>query len=75
MKFDPRAMEALLRLDDRSLWEKIGAIAAASGISLSKNPPTHEELERLREMMRGGGGGNVAEAMATIARYRTERGR
>ncbi len=75
MKFDPRAMEALLSLDDRALWEKIRAIAGASSISLSETPPPHEELERLRSMMRGNGGGNVAEAMATIARYRAEKKR
>ncbi len=73
MKFDPRAMEALLALDDRALWEKIRSIAAASGITLTATVPPHEDLEKLRAMMRGSGQGNVGDALATLSRYRARR--
>ena len=73
MKFDPRAMEALLALDDRALWEKIRGIAAASGIPLTDTVPPHADLEKLRDMMRGSGQGNVAEALSTLSRYRVRK--
>ncbi len=70
MKFDPQTMGSLLALDDAALWKKIGAIAAAAGITLSEAPPPPAEMQRLREMMRGAGQADVASAFSTLARYR-----
>ena len=70
MKFDPQTMGALLALDDAALWQRIGAIAAAAGVTLSAAPPPPAEMQRLREMMRGAGQADVASALATLARYR-----
>lgn len=70
MKFDPKAMQALLSLDDAALWEKIRAIAASGGVSLSATPPPPAEMQKLRALMSGAGQADVAAAMGTIARYR-----
>ena len=70
MKFDPQMMQALLALDDAALWQKIGAIAAAAGVTLSASPPPPAEMQKLREMMRGAGQADVACALSTLSRYR-----
>ena len=70
MKFDPQMMGALLALDDAALWQKIGTIAAAAGVTLSASPPPPAEMQKLREMMRGAGQADVASALSTLARYR-----
>ena len=70
MNFDPNAMKRLISLDDASLWGEICRIAAGAGITLAKNPPPHEEMEKLRQMMSGCGQADVATAMQTLARYR-----
>ena len=75
MKFDAKAMEALLALDDSALWMQIRRIAATAGLTLSETPPPHTDLERLRGMMRGAGEGDVGEAMRTLARFRVGGGR
>ena len=74
MKFDPNAMAALLSLDDASLWEKITAIAAGSGVTLSRTTPPPEEMKKLRALMGGAGQADVANAMATLARYKRGNG-
>ena len=48
-------------------------IAAASGIPLTDTVPPHADLEKLRDMMRGSGQGNVAEALSTLSRYRVRK--
>ena len=75
MKFDAAAMDALLSLDDASLWRQIRTVAGSAGLVLSETPPPHEELERLRGMMRGAGQADLAEAMRTIARFRAGGGK
>ena len=70
MKFDPQMMQALLALDDAALWQKIGAIAAAAGVTLSASPPPPAEMQKLREMMRGAGQADVASALSTLSRDR-----
>ena len=74
MKFDPNAMAALLSLDDASLWEKITSIAAGSGVTLSRTTPPPEEMKKLRALMGGAGQADVANAMATLARYKRGNG-
>ena len=69
MKFDKKAMDDLLALDDAALWSRICGIAAASGIALSPTPPPSGELDRLRQMMRGCGPADIVAAMGTLSRY------
>lgn len=75
MRFDANAMAALLALDDAALWAQIRTIAGSAGLALSETPPSHEELERLRAMMRGAGQADMAEAMRTVARFRAGGGK
>lgn len=70
MKFDGRAMQALLALDDSALWAKIRAIAAASGITLASTPPPAAELAKIRAALGGCSQADVAGALDTIARFR-----
>ena len=73
MKFDPRAMQALLALDDDALWAKIRSVAAASGITLSSNTPPAAELKKLRAALGGCGQADIAGALETIARFREKK--
>ncbi len=73
MKFDPKAMDALLSLDDAALWSRICGIAATGGVSLSQTPPPAAEMQKLRALMSGAGQADVASAMQTIARYKQGR--
>ena len=70
MKFDPRAMQALLLLDDDALWAKIRGVAAASGITLTSTTPPAAELAKLRTALGGCGQADIASALETIARFK-----
>lgn len=70
MRFNPQAMQALLALDDRSLWSKIRGIAAGAGINLSENPPPPAEMLQIRAALGGCGQGDVQAALDTIGRFR-----
>lgn len=70
MKFDPKAMQALLSLDDDALWAKIRALAAASGVALASEVPPAADLKKLRAVLGGCGQTELNEALETIARFR-----
>lgn len=74
MKLDANALAALLALDDTALWAQIRRLAGTAGLSLPEATPPHDELERLRGMMRGAGEGDVASAMQLLARLRNTGG-
>ena len=70
MKFDPKAMQSLLALDDEALWAKICTVASASGIQLARSTPPASEIAKIRAALGGCSQADVAGALDTIARFR-----
>lgn len=70
MEFDQNAMNALLALDDKALWEKIRSLAEKNGIPLPPGEPPAAELSRLRTVLAGKGAKDVAAAAELINRLK-----
>ena len=63
----------LSKMNDRELWEQIRIIAKGHGISLPDKAPTHEELEKVRGLISGGGRISIADAYKIMNQYKKER--
>ena len=72
MKFDKTRLMELAALPDEKLWEEIVRIAGTFGYSLPNQTPPHEELEKMRSMVRSDKI-NVTEAMRMVNRYKKAR--
>ena len=72
MKFDKTRLMELAALPDEKLWEEIMRIAGTFGYSLPNQTPPHEELEKMRSMVRSDKI-NVTEAMRMVNRYKKAR--
>ena len=70
MSFDQNTLNELLRRSDEELWQMVLTIAALRGISLPKNPPPHEDFQKLRTALGSAGGTNVSDALEIIEKYR-----
>lgn len=70
MSFDQNALNELLRRSDEELWQMVLTIAALRGISLPKNPPPHEDFQKLRAALGSANGTNVSDALEIIEKYR-----
>ncbi len=69
MNFSREELLALAALPDEELWCKVKEIAAAFGISLPRETPSHAELEKLRQIATGGKI-SMPEAMYLINKYK-----
>lgn len=70
MSFDQNALNELLHRSDEELWQMVLTIAALRGISLPKNPPPHEDFQKLRAALGSASGTNVSDALEIIEKYR-----
>ncbi len=52
MRFDKRQLEALAALPDDELWREVVKIASSYGYSLPTTTPSHENLEKMRSVVR-----------------------
>ena len=68
-------LRALAALPDAELWAQARQMAAAYGFSLNAEPPSHEELERLRGMVYAGERIRLSDAAKLIDRYRDKGGK
>ena len=73
MKFSQEKLDALSKMNDRELWEQIRIIAKGYGINLPDKTPTHEELEKVRGLISGGGKINISDAYKIMNQYRKEK--
>lgn len=73
MKFSQEKLDMLAKLNDRELWEQIRVIAKGYGINLPDKAPTHEELEKVRGIMRSGEKISISDAYKIINQYKKER--
>lgn len=69
MRFNKSQLEALAALPDDRLWDEVIKIASGFGYSLPKNPPSHEELEKMRDIVRGDKI-NPSEALRLVNQYK-----
>ena len=69
MNFDQNTLNALLALDDRTLWQTIRGIAAGRNISLPEGPMTDGDMQRLRGVLSGASQLDANEAARIISEY------
>ena len=68
--FDKSELSRLASLDDRALWESIRSIASQHGYELSDRNASHEDLEKVRSILRGSEKINMREAARLINTYK-----
>ena len=74
MRIDMEKLRALIALPDAELWAQARKMAAEYGFPLAERVPPHEELERLRNMVREGERIRLTDAAKIINQYRERRG-
>lgn len=70
MRIDKEKLSRLAALPDDELWGQVVSIAASHGLKLSDKRPSHEELEKLRQMVSGGTNLSMAQAMRIVKDYK-----
>ena len=66
-------MDELARMNDKELWTQIQVIAKGYGINLPDKTPSHEELQKVRGLISGGGKVSLSDAYKIINQYKKER--
>ena len=69
MKFNKEQLDALIALPDDMLWGEIVKMAKGYGFTMPEKTPSHAELEKLRDTVRGTKI-NTAEALRLLNNYR-----
>lgn len=69
MRFDRNKLEAMAALPDDKLWAQIVEIARGYGFKLPDQTPSHEEMQKLREMALGSKI-NMTDAMKLLNQYK-----
>ena len=73
MRFDKSQLEAIAALPDDKLWATVVGLAKGYGFNLPEKTPPHEDIERMREAVRGDKI-NVGEAMRLLNTYKKGKG-
>lgn len=69
MNFDQNTLNALLALDDRTLWQTVRQIAASHNIALPESALPKGDMDRLRSAMSGASAADLNDAMRIINEY------
>lgn len=69
MRFDRSKLEEMAAQPDDKLWAQIVQIAGSYGFKLPDKTPSHEEMQKLREMALGSKI-NMADAMRLVNQYK-----
>ena len=69
MKINKEQLEAMAALPDDVLWAEIVAIAAGYGVTLPRETPRHNDLEKLRGAVTGSKL-NMSDALRVLNSYR-----
>ena len=69
MRLDRSKLEEMAALPDDQLWAQIVKIAGGYGFKLPEKTPTHEEMQKLREMALGSKI-NMTDAMKLLNQYK-----
>ena len=71
MRINKEQLDALVRLPDDELWQKIRSMAGGYGVTLPSATPSHSEMMQLRSAVNGNKI-NLSEAMRLLNNYRKE---
>lgn len=71
MRIDKDKLNELVELSDDELWKKVVEIGSTHGFTLPTKTPAHEELEKLRGIVRDGSRMNMVSAMKLLNKYRS----
>ena len=69
MKIDKSKLEALAALPDDELWIEAGKLAASYGFNLPKQTPSHEDMQKLRDLALGSKI-NMSDAVRLLNNYK-----
>ena len=70
MKLDREKLNAMVALPDDELWKSIVEIGKSHGFTLPNKTPTHDEMEKLRDLARDGARLNLANAIKILNKYK-----
>ena len=70
MKLDREKLLGLASLPDAELWRTVVMIGKGHGFTLPDKAPPHEELEKLREIIKDGSKINVMSAFKLLNKYK-----
>ena len=70
MRLDREKLLEMVALPDAELWKKIVEIGRGHVFTLPYKAPPHEELEKLRGIVKDGSKMNVASAMKLMSKYK-----
>lgn len=73
MKLNKEELRKLADLEDGAMWQGICRVAKNNGYNLIANQPKHEELEKIRGILRGDIKINVLDAMRLLNTYKEKR--
>ncbi len=73
MKINKDELKKLAELPDSQMWQGICAVAKSNGYNLTPKQPTHAELEKMREILRGNVKIGMLDAMRLIKTYKEGR--
>ena len=71
MRFDRSKLEEMAALPDDKLWMQIVQIAGTYGFKLPEKTPSHEEMQKLREMALGSKI-SMTDAMRLLNQYKSK---
>ena len=75
MKINNEKLARLADLNDKELWESMLGIAGNHGQKISAPMPPHEDMERIRRILRGEERISLGEAMKLISSYKKKGGK
>ncbi len=73
MKLNKDELKRIAELPDSAMWQAICTVAKNNGYNLTASQPKHEELEKMREILRGNVKISMLEAMRILNSYKERR--
>ena len=73
MKLNKEKMAKYAALDDKALWCEICAVAEGHGYKFNTAEPSHEDMERIRAILRGEVKFSMAEALKLLNSYKSKK--
>ena len=70
MKINTEKLAKFADLGDEELWQSMLAIASAHGQKINAPMPPHEDMDRIRRIMRGEEKISLGEAMKILNSYK-----
>ena len=70
MKINTEKLAKFADLGDEELWQSMVSIASSHGQKINAPMPAHEDMERIRRIMRGEERISLGEAMKILNNYK-----